>query len=52
MMPLELLASMQVKDWSVFRHHLQYHHEGMFRKGPNGMKPLELLADMQVKDWS
>ena len=35
-----------------FRHHLQYEHKLMLRRGPNGMRPLELQAEMQVKDWN
>ena len=46
MRPLELLADMQVKDWSQVLITLCC-HKRMLSQGPNGMRPLELLAEMQ-----
>ena len=50
--PLELLANMQVKDWSqrvtTYSTTINLFEEGV----PMACSPLELLAKMHVKDWS
>ena len=46
--PLELLAELQVRDWS--RTAITYNAYGLGR-GPNGMQAPGALAKMHVKDW-
>ena len=33
------------------RHHLQYQHKRMLRRGSQWHEALNMLAKMQVKDW-